>query len=79
MGNKSVDDVQIIAASKDGKTIYWAVAAPRDRAIEAVWNSLPAGRSPVRLERISASRIAALKLWPNGVREIGPVLTYSTD
>jgi hypothetical protein len=75
MGKTSVEDVQIVAATKDGQTIYWAVAAPPDSAIEVVWNSLPAGWSPVLTnERLSPACVAALKLWRNGVREIGPVL-----
>ena len=72
---QTIDEVQIIAANKDGETIYWAVAAPRDRAIDILWNFLPAGCSPVlTTERLSPACIAALKLSPNAVREIGHVL-----
>jgi hypothetical protein len=39
------DYPKIVAATKDGKTEYWAIASPQEFAADFVRNALPAGWS----------------------------------
>ncbi len=75
VGNLSAGRVQIVAATKDGETVYWALAVPRERAVEAMQRLLAPGWSVALTGLgISPSRVAALDLRPNGIRELGPTL-----
>lgn len=75
MGNVLAGGVQIVVTTKDGETVYWAVAVPRERAAEAVKQFLAPGWSvALTNHHLPPSRVAALKLRPNGLRELGPTL-----
>jgi hypothetical protein len=75
MGNTLAGGIQIVAAAKDGKTVFWAAAVPRDRAVEAVQEFLaPGWTATLTARHITPERVASLKLRPNGVRELGPTL-----
>jgi hypothetical protein len=72
MGITLAGGVQIVAASKDGKTVYWAAAVPRERAVEAVRQMLAPGWTATLTDHhITPASVATLKLLPNGVRELG--------
>jgi len=71
MGNTLAGGVQIVAATKGGKTVYWAAAVPREKAVEAVREVLAPGWAATLTDlHITPVQVAALKLRPNGVREL---------
>jgi hypothetical protein len=75
MGKTLAGGVQIVAASKDGKTSFWFVAMPRERALKAMREMLAPGWSAVLTDHhITAARVIALEMRPNSIREIGPTL-----
>jgi hypothetical protein len=71
MGNTLAGGVQIVAATKGDKTVYRAAAVPREGAVEAVRQMLaPGWTATLTGLHITPAQVAALKLRPNGVREL---------
>jgi hypothetical protein len=75
MGNTLAGGVQIVAATKGDKTVYWAAAVPREKAVETVRPMLAPGWTATLTDiHLTPAQIAALNLRPNGVRELKPFL-----
>ena len=71
MGNKLVGDVYIVAATKDSRIDYWAVATRREDAVGAVQRLLaPEWKVTLTERRITPKQVAVLHLSPNGVRKL---------
>ena len=68
MSNALGGGIYVVAATKDGKTEYWAAATVRAEAVAAVQGQLT-GEWTVTLtdRRLTSQKIRALKLRPNAV------------
>jgi hypothetical protein len=71
MRNGVARAVYIVAATKDGRTEFWAAATPRRYAADAVQQALPPGWRVIFLGwRLSPAKAAALKMSSNSVRKL---------
>jgi hypothetical protein len=71
MGSRSDAGIYVVAATKDGKTEFWAAATRRERAAAAVQQLLPAGWTAILLGwRLTPEKVAELKLRSNSVRKL---------
>jgi hypothetical protein len=71
MGNEYAGGVHVVAATKDGKTEYWAATTLRVDAIVAVRHVIGPGWTLALTERrLTPEQIAALKMHPNSVCQL---------
>lgn len=74
MGNAYAASVSVVAATKGGRTEFWAAATSRDAAVAAVQEQLPPGWIPSLTNRyLTPDQVAELNLRPNGVRKLNYV------
>jgi hypothetical protein len=72
MTNTSAAGIYVIAATKGSEVEYWAAAAPRDQALDAVQLMLAPGwtASAVTERNVTPDQVAALNLHPGDVRKL---------
>jgi hypothetical protein len=71
MGREYAGGIHVIAATKDGKTEYWAAATRREHAVDEVRKALPPGWNATFTERrISAETVRGLKMQRMSVRKL---------
>jgi hypothetical protein len=71
MGNERVGGIYVVAATKNGRTEYWAAATTRGEAVAAVERELVAGWNvTLTNHRLTPQRMRTLKLRPNGVHRL---------
>lgn len=71
MGSEYAGGIQIVTATKDGRTEYWAAAVPEARAIEAVRDQAPLGWTfTLTAKRLTPATVVELKMRPNSVRKL---------
>jgi hypothetical protein len=77
MGNEYAGDVHLVLALKGTQSEIWTAAIPRSDALEAVQAMLGKGWKAVRIieTRLTADRVAALKLRANGVQKHRSAMT----
>ena len=64
---------KIVAATKDGKTEYWAVTFPREDSVDAVRNQLPPGWTATMTEcPLPIDTALGLKMGRRSVRKLQP-------
>jgi hypothetical protein len=74
MGKASVGAVYVVAASKDGKTEYWAAATSAKDATTAVQLAVgPAWEVRLTNRRLMPNQLAELNLRPDDVRRLTPL------
>jgi hypothetical protein len=71
MANTYAGGIYVVAATKDGKTEYWAAATPRAKAASAVKEMLPPGWACTVTDRhLTPDQVAELNLRANGVQKL---------
>ena len=72
MSNTFAGGIQIVlVTNKVGQKSYWAAATAREKAVDAVLQIAPQGSvGTLTTLRLPVEQVAALKLRPNGVREL---------
>jgi hypothetical protein len=71
MGNEYAGGIHVVAATKDGRTEYWAASVPESRALEEVRQKIPAGwHLSLTNKRLSTAKAAGLKMRLNSVRQL---------
>jgi hypothetical protein len=75
MTNTLAGGIYVVAATKGGTTVLWAVAASQNDAEVTVKRSLPLDWSAKLTDRrLTAEQIDKLKLRPGGIRMLRPSL-----
>jgi hypothetical protein len=70
MGNYA-GGIHVVAASKDGRTIYLAAATKRENAVPMTELLLGSGwKATLTDKHLTPAQVEKLKLRPNGVREL---------
>ncbi len=73
MGSEYAGGNYVVAASKNGKTEFWAAATGPKQATAAVQLVLgPDWSVKLTNRRLTRAQVAALKMRPDDVRRIGP-------
>jgi hypothetical protein len=71
MSNALGGGIYVVAATKDGKTEYWAAATVRAEAVAAVERQLTSEWTVTLTDRrLTSQKIKALKLRPNAVCQL---------
>lgn len=70
MGDEQPGGIHIVAATRDGRTEYWAAATIRANAVDAVRQQIVA----LTERRLTPEKVAELKMRPNSVRQLGVML-----
>ncbi len=74
MGKFYAGAIYMIAASKDGKTEYWAAATSPKEATAAVQLAVgPAWKIKLINRRLTPAQVAELSLQPDDVRRLSPI------
>ena len=72
MGDEQAGGVHVVAATRDGRTEYWAAATIRAEAVDAVRQQIAPGWTLALTERrLTPEKVAELKMRPNSVRLLG--------
>lgn len=71
MANTKIGGVYVVAATKAGKTEYWAAATRSEGAVEAVREQLPPGWTAEMTDRrLDPAKATSLKMRLNSVRKL---------
>jgi hypothetical protein len=71
MGKEYLGEVYIVAATKDGKTDYWAAAVPQANALAAVRDMVaPGWQLSLTNRRLSQDQVRELEIEPRSVRQL---------
>ncbi len=63
--------IYVVAATKDGKTEYWAAATVREEAVATVQRELPDGWIATLTDRrLTPQKIKSLKMRPHGAQKL---------
>ena len=71
MAQTYVGGIQLVIASKEGfRPQHWAVAIPRDEALDFIQKQLPGWNVKLSVQHLTPAQVAKLELRPGEAREV---------